>query len=107
MRLFVICCVASLPIMASAALGADADAGKRLAQQRCAVCHVVDANQRDEVADAPPFDVIARKFGADSDMLAFDLMSPHAKMNFALRPRDAADVAEYIRSLVTDEIDVE
>ena len=107
MRLFLLCCVASLPIMASAALGADVDAGKRLAQQRCAVCHVVDASQRGEVADAPPFEVIGRKFGADFDMLEFDLMSPHAKMNFALRQRDAADVAEYIRSLVKDEIDVE
>jgi mono/diheme cytochrome c family protein len=107
MRRFVICWVASLPIMASAALGADAEAGKRLAQQRCATCHVVDANQRDEVADAPPFDVIGRKFGADSDLLVFDLMGPHAKMNFRLRPGDADDVAEYIRSLVKDEIDVE
>ena len=106
MRLFMLCCVASLPIMASAALGADVEAGKRLAQQRCAVCHVVGPNQRDEVAEAPPFDTIARKFGADSDMLLFDLMGPHAKMN-ALRRSDADDVAEYIRSLVKDEIDVE
>jgi mono/diheme cytochrome c family protein len=107
MRLFMLCCVASLPIVASAALGADVEAGKRLAQQRCAACHVVDANQRSEVADAPPFEVIGRKFGADSDVLLFDLMGPHAKMNFALRRRDAANVAEYIQSLVKDEIDVE
>ena len=50
MRLFVLCCVAGVPMMASAALGADVEAGKRLAQQRCAVCHVVGPNQRDEVA---------------------------------------------------------
>ena len=106
MRLFVLCCVAGVPMMASAALGADVEAGKRLAQQRCAVCHVVGPNQRDEVAAAPPFDVIAREFGPDSDMLLFDLMGPHARMN-ALRRSDADDVAEYIRSLVKDEIDVE
>ena len=106
MRLFVLCCVAGLPIMASAALGADVEVGKRVAQQRCAACHVVGPNQRDEVAEAPPFDTIARKFGADSDMLLFDLMGPHARMN-ALRRSDADDVAEYIRSLVRDEIDVE
>ena len=106
MRLFVLCCVAGLPIMASAALGADVEAGKRVAQQRCAACHVVGPNQRDEVAEAPPFEAIARKFGPDSDMLLFDLMGSHAKMN-ALRRSDADDVAEYIRSLVRDEIDVE
>jgi mono/diheme cytochrome c family protein len=106
MKLFTLC-VASLPVMASAALGADAEAGKRLAQQQCAVCHIVEPNQRDEVGEAPSFDVIGRKFGADSDLLMFDLMGPHAKMNFALRRREAADVAEYIQSLVKDEIDVE
>jgi mono/diheme cytochrome c family protein len=107
MRLFVLYCVAGLPIMASAALGADVEAGKRLAQQQCAVCHVVEPNQRDEVADAPPFDVIGRKFGPDVDMLVFDLMGPHAKMNFALGRREATNVAEYIQSLVKDDIDVE
>jgi mono/diheme cytochrome c family protein len=107
MKLFVLCCVAGLPVLASAALGGDFEAGKRLAQQRCAVCHVVEPNQRDEVADAPPFEAIGRKFGSDSDMLVFDLISPHAKMNFALGRRDAADIAEYIQSLVKDEIDVE
>jgi mono/diheme cytochrome c family protein len=103
MKPFVLC-VAILPVMASAALGADAEAGKRLAQQECAVCHVVESNQRNETGAAPPFDVIARKFGADADTLMFDLMGPHAKMNFALRRRDAADVAEYIQSLVKDDI---
>ena len=111
MKLFVLCCVASLPVMSSvmtsAALGGDAEAGRRLAQQRCAVCHVVELNQREEVADAPPFDAIARKFGPDSDLLLFDLVGPHAKMNFALGRRDAVDIAEYIQSLVKDEIDVE
>src|SRR5207342_2845734 len=35
---------------------ADADNGGRIAQSRCAACHVVVApNLRPEVADAPPF----------------------------------------------------
>jgi mono/diheme cytochrome c family protein len=103
MKLFVLC-VASLPVMASTALGADAEAGKRLAQQECAVCHVVESNQRNEIGEAPPFEIIARKFGADADTLLFDLMGPHAKMNFSLRRREAADVAEYIRSFAKDDI---
>ena len=86
--------------MASAALGGDAEAGRRLAQQRCAVCHIVEPNQPDEVADAPPFVVIGRRFGDDQDMLVFNLMGPHAKMNFALGRRAATDVAEYIRTLL-------
>jgi hypothetical protein len=40
-------------------------------------------------------------------MLVFDLMGPHAKMNFALGRREATNVAEYIQSLVKDDIDAE
>jgi hypothetical protein len=53
----------------------------------------IEPNQRDEVGEAPPFEVIGRKFGPDSEMLIFDLMGLHAEMNFALRRRDAANVA--------------
>ena len=102
MKTILFCCAASIAFNASAALGADVEAGKRLAQQRCAVCHIVESNQRDEVADAPPFEAIGRRFGPDSDMLVFNLVGPHAKMNFGLRPREAGDVAEYIRALVYD-----
>jgi mono/diheme cytochrome c family protein len=99
MRNFVLCCIASLPMMASAALAADAEAGRRLALQHCAVCHMVEPNQQDEIADAPPFAAIGRKFGADEDLLVFNLMGPHAKMNFALPRGEATDVAEYIGTL--------
>ena len=102
MKTILFCCAASIAFNASAALGADVEAGKRLAQQRCGVCHIVEPNQRDEVAAAPPFEAIGRKFGPDSDMLVFNLVGPHAKMNFGLRPREAGDVAEYIRTLVFD-----
>jgi mono/diheme cytochrome c family protein len=84
----------------SSALGADAEAGKRLARQRCAVCHIVEPNQRHEVAKAPPFDAISRKFGANSHMLVFDMIGPHSKTHLRLRHRDAVNVAEYIRTLV-------
>ena len=60
MKKLVLCCIGSLPIMASAALGADAEAGRRLALQRCAVCYIVEPNQHDEIADAPPFAAIGR-----------------------------------------------
>ena len=43
-----------LPLITSAARGGDAQQGKRLALMRCAVCHIVEPNQRDEIADARP-----------------------------------------------------
>jgi len=100
MRVLVICCAASLTVTVSAALGADVEAGRRLAQLRCAACHIVAPNQGEvEVADAPPFVTIGRKFGFDSDSLVFALVGPHAKMNFGLTRPEADDVAAYIARL--------
>ncbi len=99
MKMFVVCCVAGLPLVLSSAFGADAEAGRRLAQLRCAACHIVAPNQREEVADAPPFAIIGRKFGFNSDDLIFALIGPHAKMNFGLTRPDADDVAAYIATL--------
>jgi len=93
-----VCCVGPLLVSASA-FGAEAEAGKRLAQSRCSPCHIVAPNQREEIADAPPFEVIGRKFGFDADMLIINLMGPHAKMNFSLRRPDAEDIAAYIGTL--------
>jgi mono/diheme cytochrome c family protein len=91
-----------LPFIASAAYGGDAQRGKRLAEIRCAVCHIVEPNQRDEVAEAPPFMAIGAKFGFSPDDLVFALVGPHAKMNFSLNRREADDVAAYISTLASD-----
>jgi cytochrome c len=100
MKALAICCAASLyVIVASSARGADADAGRRLAQLRCAACHIVGQSERAEVADAPPFPIIGRKFGFNYDSLVFALMGPHAKMNFGLSTPEAVDVAAYITTL--------
>ena len=101
MKTIVLCCSASLAITPCAAHGPDAEAGKRLARQRCAVCHIVELSQRHEVAKAPPFDAISRKFRADSDMLLFDMIRPYAKTHLRLTHRDAVNVAEYIRTLTS------
>ncbi len=81
------------------ALAADADNGRRLAEQRCAGCHIVAPNQRNEVAEAPPFDVIARKLGFGAEVLSFSLLGPHPKMNFSPTRREADDIAAYMRTL--------
>jgi cytochrome c2 len=71
----------------SAALAADADNGRRLAEMRCTGCHIVAPNQRRDVTDAAPFDVIARKFATSPEILAFSLLDPHPRMNVMLTRR--------------------
>jgi mono/diheme cytochrome c family protein len=89
-----------LCLAATSVLAADAESGKRLVQQRCAACHIVTGSPRNDfVADAPPFLVIGRKYGFDTEAIAFNLVGPHAKMNFALTRPEANDVAAYIKSL--------
>ena len=80
----------------SMALGADINNGRDIAQRQCSPCHIIEPHQRREVAIAPPFDVIGRKSGFDADLLAYALLEPHPKMNFAPSRREAIDVAAYI-----------
>jgi mono/diheme cytochrome c family protein len=44
-------------LVASAALAADADNGKRIAEMRCIGCHIMGPIQRRDVTDAPPFEL--------------------------------------------------
>ena len=82
------------------AAAADAGNGERIAQSRCAACHIVSVPaELSEVAEAPPFDTIARRFGFNADRLTFFLLEPHRKMNFALTRREADDVAAYMSTL--------
>jgi len=78
---------------------ADAGRGQRLAVGHCASCHSVAPPGRGEVADAPPFEVIARKYRFDADMIAHAIAGPHPKMNFSPQAEEAADIAAYIAAL--------
>ena len=51
------------------------------------------------VAIAPPFDVIARKYKFDADMIGHAIAGPHPKMNFSPSAAEAADIAAYIATL--------
>ena len=84
---------------AQSAVAADADSGKRLARQHCSPCHIVEPNQRQEVADSPPFETIAQKFGNAPELIAFAILAPHPRMNVALSRREAQDIAAYIATL--------
>jgi mono/diheme cytochrome c family protein len=91
---------AVVALAGAAAMAADAENGRRVAESRCVACHIVTTGGTlDLVADAPPFEAIARKFNFDPDMLAFHLREPHPKMNFALTQREANDVAAYMSTL--------
>ncbi len=89
----------ALSFMTAVALAGDVGRGRHIAQDRCAACHIVGRGLRGIVADSPPFEVIGRKYGFNEDNLVAALVSPHAKMNFAVRGRDADDVAAYIAKL--------
>jgi cytochrome c len=84
---------------APAARAADARRGESLAQSHSASCHIVAPHARNEVADAPPFEVIGRKYGFDAGMIAHAITGPHRKMNFMPDPEEAADIAAYIATL--------
>lgn len=84
---------------ATHARAADAGRGQRLAESQCASCHSVAPPGPREVADAPPFAVIARKYGYDADAIAHAIAGPHPKMNFSPQADEAADIAAYIATL--------
>lgn len=81
------------------ALAADADSGKRIAQMRCSPCHIVVPNQREELANSPPFEAIARKNAFNAEMLAYLILSPHPRMDTTLTRDEAEDIAAYIATL--------
>ena len=78
---------------------ADAEKGKRIAQSRCAPCHIVVPMQRRELSNSPPFDQIARRNDLNPEMLAYLILSPHPRMNMTLSREEADDLATYITSL--------
>jgi mono/diheme cytochrome c family protein len=99
LRLSRVCLLLAAIFMGPAALAADADNGKRLAELRCVPCHALAQAPGRVVADAPPFETIARKFALQPEMLAFAILDPHPRMNVALTRREVEDIAAYINTL--------
>jgi mono/diheme cytochrome c family protein len=89
----------ALSFCAAPAFAGDPGRGKDIAEHQCAACHQVAPHTRNELTDAPPFELIGRKNEFDAAALAFALLEPHPKMNFSPSQRDAADVAVYISTL--------
>jgi mono/diheme cytochrome c family protein len=86
-------------LVASGAPAADADRGQRLAQTNCSACHGVAIPPREEVAAAPPLQIIAGKYGFDASAIAAAILAPHPRMNFSPAPGDADDIAAYLGTL--------
>ena len=84
---------------AQSAIAADAENGNRLAHQHCSPCHLVEPNQRQELANSPPFETIARKYGNAPELIAFAILAPHPRMNVTLSRREAQDLSAYIATL--------
>jgi mono/diheme cytochrome c family protein len=99
LRLSCVCLLFAATFVGPAALAADADNGKRLAELRCVPCHAVVQTPHSVVADAPPFETIARKFALQPEILAFAILDPHPRMNVAVTRRDVEDIAAYINTL--------
>jgi mono/diheme cytochrome c family protein len=94
------CLAFAAGLLGTAALAADADNGKRLAERWCASCHVVAPDQKTANSDAPPFETIAKTSGFNAEKLAFFLLEPHPKMpSMALTRNEANDIAAYIGRL--------
>lgn len=85
--------------MAAPAGAADVAQGQRIAEQRCASCHVVTQAQPRQLSEAPPFSVIAQKYVYSPEMIAFAILDPHPRMNMAVSRREAQDLAAYINTL--------
>ena len=102
-RLALLCLplISAMTVATTAAFGADAYNGERLAHRWCAACHVVSASQRQTSTDqAPPFATIAKTPGFDAAKVALFLLNPHPKMpDMALSRIEAGDLAAYIATL--------
>ena len=89
----------AVSLAASNALAADPANGRLLAASYCAVCHAVAPPQRNDVAAAPTFEMIARKYGSNEAALVLAILAPHPRMNFVPQRPHAEDIAAYIATL--------
>jgi mono/diheme cytochrome c family protein len=84
----------------SVAASGDLMRGKQLAEQWCASCHLVSANQATTTTEAPPFETVARRSTDDLSWLAAFLADPHPPMpQLSLRRDEIRDLTAYIASL--------
>jgi mono/diheme cytochrome c family protein len=97
----IIALLASLCVPAVAQEIGDIAAGRRLAENWCSSCHVVDASSRQGVSSgAPTFSAIARMKSTTPMGLRAFLQTPHSRMPDLHMTREEIDnITAYILSL--------
>jgi len=74
--------------------------GKKLAQQLCSNCHLVDNQQQQANADVPSFNEIANREGQTAGAIMAHIMLPkHPMPTIPLTQSELADLAVYILSM--------
>ena len=104
-RFLSIAVAAFFPLLAQGQeAGGDLAAGKALAVQTCAACHLVGTAQKepDRSKHAPAFATVANMPSTTGRSLYVFLHTPHPSMpNLVLSGKEADDVIAYILSLRT------
>jgi mono/diheme cytochrome c family protein len=99
-RFIAAACLAVLPRTVLADPPARTGAGRQLAQQYCAECHVLDPNDVRGMTDAPAFAVLANRPGTTEQTLSRFIQRPHENIPDTGRPPAEADaIAAYIMNM--------
>lgn len=101
MKAMILAAAAVLGGSGAAAQDADIEAGAAYANEICATCHAVLANEEySPLPQATPFQTVADTPGMTELALTVWLQSSHPTMpNIILEPDDMRNVVAYIRSL--------
>jgi len=94
--------VAVFIAVVSFSTGAQAGAGHRLAEQKCASCHAIGEAGSSPNPIAPPFRAIHRRYPVDALRRSFlrGLEVGHRDMpRFVLSPQEITDIIAYLRDL--------
>lgn len=79
----------------------DAAAGRKLAIEKCALCHVIgDHNPYGGINSTPSFWIFARKPEVYTERLrTFDQRRPHLGIELTLKPEQIEDILSYVGGL--------
>ena len=90
----------ALPAAAAQAAG-DAAAGREIAIEHCARCHVIgDYNPYGGINSTPSFWIFARKPEVYTERLrTFDQRRPHLGIELTLKPQQIEDILTYVGGL--------
>lgn len=86
----------------AAAAAASADAGRQVAQDKCAACHAIGEEDASPNPKAPPLRSLHVRYPIDGLRQAFmeGLEVGHINMpKFVLKPQEVTDLLVYLRSL--------